>query len=293
LASRKQLMSSSHRLPKLCAHKMENIKAYIREIRKIPLLTAKEEIELSRKARKGDKASRDRMIRSNLRLVINIAKKYIYLGIPMMDLIEEGNMGLMKAVEKFDPNRGFRFSTYAAWWIRQSITRSVFDQSRTIRIPVYVNELLAKYKKTNERLMGKLKRVPSDTEVAKSMKTTTEKITKIRGYIAKTSSLDAPIDEEGGNEIIDLIEDKSAESPDKEIDQFFNKERLQDMMGAINERERDVLDLRFGLKDGKIYTLAEVSEHLGVSRERVRQIEENALKKLKKFVAGQDKETMT
>lgn len=271
---------------------MENIKAYIKEIRKIPLLTAKEEVDLSRKAKKGDKAARERMIRSNLRLVINIAKRYIYLGIPLMDLIEEGNMGLMKAVEKFNPNKGFRFSTYAAWWIRQSITRSVFDQSRTIRIPVYVNELLAKYKKTNERLTGKLKRSPSDAEVAKSMKTTSEKISKIRTYVAKTSSLDAPIDEEGGNEIIDLIEDKTIESPDKEIDQFLNKERLNDMLGTISEREKDVLDLRFGLKDGKICTLAEVSEHLGVSRERVRQIEENALKKLKKFVAEHNKETM-
>lgn len=271
---------------------MENIKSYIKEIRKIPLLTAKEEIDLSRRAHKGDKGARDKMIRSNLRLVINIAKKYIYLGIPIMDLIEEGNMGLMKAVEKFNPNKGFRFSTYAAWWIRQSITRSVFDQSRTIRIPVYVNELLAKYKKTNEKLMGKLKRMPSDVEVAKSMGTTPEKISKIRGYIAKPSSLDAPIDEEGGNEIIDLVEDKNTDSPDKEIDQFFNKERLHELLGAINEREKDVLDLRFGLKDGKIYTLAEVSDQMGVSRERVRQIEENALKKLKKFVGDQDKETM-
>jgi len=269
---------------------MENIKSYIKEVRKIPLLTAKEEVDLSKRAQRGDKEARDHMIRANLRLVINIAKKYMYLGIPLMDLIEEGNVGLMKAVEKFNPNKGFRFSTYAAWWIKQSITRSVFDQSRTIRIPVYVNELLSKYKKTNERLMGKLKRMPTDSEIARSMRMTAEKVSKIRGYINKTSSLDAPIDDDGGNEIIDLIEDKTTTTPEKEIDQFFNKERLSGLLGIVNERERDVLDLRFGLKDGNIYTLAEVSKKLNVSRERVRQIEENALKKLKKFVVEQDKE---
>jgi RNA polymerase primary sigma factor len=271
---------------------MENIKSYIKEVRKIPLLTAKEEVDLSRRAQRGEKEARDHMIRANLRLVINIAKKYMYLGIPLMDLIEEGNVGLMKAVEKFNPNKGFRFSTYAAWWIKQSITRSVFDQSRTIRIPVYVNELLSKYKKTNERLMGKLKRVPTDSEIARSMRMTSEKVCKIRGYINKTSSLDAPIDEEGGNEIIDLIEDKTTATPETEIDQFFNKERLSGLLGIVNERERDVLDLRFGLKDGKIHTLADVSKKLNVSRERVRQIEENALKKLKKFVVEQDKEAI-
>jgi len=269
---------------------MENIKSYIKEVRKIPLLTAKEEVDLSKRAQRGDKEARDHMIRANLRLVINIAKKYMYLGIPLMDLIEEGNVGLMKAVEKFNPNKGFRFSTYAAWWIKQSITRSVFDQSRTIRIPVYVNELLSKYKKTNERLMGKLKRMPTDSEIARSMRMTAEKVSKIRGYINKTSSLDAPIDDDGGNEIIDLIEDKTTTTPEKEIDQFFNKERLSGLLGIVNERERDVLDLRVGLKDGNIYTLAEVSKKLNVSRERVRQIEENALKKLKKFVVEQDKE---
>lgn len=271
---------------------MENIKSYIKEVRKIPLLTAKEEIDLSKKARRGDQRARDKMISSNLRLVINIAKKYIHLGIPLMDLIEEGNVGLMKAVEKFNPNRGFRFSTYAAWWIKQSITRSIFDQSRTVRIPVYVNELLTKYKKTNERLMGKLRRVPTDSEVAKSMKTSIDKITKIRSTVTKTSSLDAPIDEEGGNEIIDLIEDKTTASPETALNIFFTKERLSGLLGFINKREHEVLDLRFGLTDGRAHTLAEVSKKMGVSRERIRQIEENGLKKLKKFMSEQNQETM-
>ncbi len=272
---------------------MENIKSYIKEVRKIPLLTAKEEVELAKKARKGDIKARDKMIRSNLRLVINIAKKYMHLGIPLMDLIEEGNVGLMRAVEKFNPNKGFRFSTYAAWWIKQGITRSVFDQSRTVRIPVYVNELLTKYKKTNERLMGKLKRVPTDTEIAKSMRVSVDKITSIRSASTRTSSLDAPIDEEGGNEIIDLIEDKNSASPEQEVNKFFTKERLAGLMGYVSDRERQVLNLRFGLINDRSHTLAEVSKKLKVSRERIRQIEENALRKLKKFISDQEKEAMT
>lgn len=272
---------------------MENIKSYIREIRKIPLLTAKDEISLAKRVGKGDIEARDIMIRSNLRLVISIAKKYVHLGIPFMDLIEEGNVGLMKAVEKYNPNRGFRFSTYAAWWIKQSVTRSIFEQSRTIRIPVYVNELLAKYKKTNEKLMGKLKRIPTDEEVAKSMHLSLEKVLKLRGCITQPSSLDAPIDQEGGNEIIDLIEDKSSASPEKELNNFFDKERLNSFLEFVNEREHEVLNMRFGLVDGCAHTLAEVSKKIGVSRERVRQIEESALKKLKKFMLENDKDLIT
>jgi len=271
---------------------MENIKAYLKEVRRIPLLTAAEEVELGTKARKGNKKARDKMIRSNLRLVINIAKRYMHLGIPLMDLIEEGNVGLMKAVERFNPRKGFRFSTYGAWWIKQSITRSIFDQSRTVRIPVYVNELLSKYKKANERLMGKLKRVPTDTELAKSMKINPEKIPRMRGYLARNASLDMPISEEGGNEIIDLIEDKNAVSPDAQMDVLLVKERLSGLMEAVTEREQKVLNLRFGIPLGKQHTLAQVAKKLKISRERVRQIEENALKKLKKFLSAQDKEVL-
>jgi RNA polymerase primary sigma factor len=271
---------------------MENIKSYLKDVRKISLLTAKEEVDLSRRIHKGDKKARSKMIQSNLRLVINIAKRYMNLGIPFMDLIEEGNVGLMKAVEKFNPNKGFRFSTYAAWWIKQSITRSIFDQSRTVRIPVYVNELLAKYRKTNERLMGSLRRLPTDVEVAKKMRVTPEKITQMRGYGAKNASLDAPIDEDGTNEIIDLIEDTNATTPETEINLMFAKERVKDLMESINEREHHVLNLRFGLANGTQHTLAEVAKKLRVSRERVRQIEENALKKLKKLMSDQGKEVL-
>ena len=271
---------------------MENIKAYLKEVRKIPLLTAEQEIELSKKALKGNRKARDKMIRANLRLVISIAKRYMHLGIPFMDLIEEGNVGLMKAVERFNPKKGFRFSTYGAWWIKQSITRSIFDQSRTVRIPVYVNELLSKYKKTNERLMGRLKRVPTDSELAKAMKVDINKIPRMRGHIARNASLDTPINEEGGNEIIDLIEDKNAVAPDASMDSVLVKERLTGLMEAISEREQRVLNLRFGIPDGKEHTLAEVAKKLRISRERVRQIEENALKKLKKFISEQDKEAL-
>jgi len=271
---------------------MENIKAYLKEVRKFSLLTAVQEVDLSKKAHKGNKKARDKMIRSNLRLVISIAKRYMHLGIPLMDLIEEGNVGLMKAVERFNPNKGFRFSTYGAWWIKQSITRSIFDQSRTVRIPVYVNEQLSKYKKTNERLMGRLKRVPTDTELAKAMKVNVDKIAGIRGNIARNASLSTPISDEGGNEIIDLIEDKNAVSPDAQMDSVLIKERLTGMMVAVTEREQKVLNLRFGIPNGKEHTLAQVAKKLTISRERVRQIEENALKKLKKFVLEQDKEAL-
>lgn len=269
---------------------MEAIRTYLKEIRNIPLLTAKEEIELSKRVRKGDKHARERMIRSNLRLVISIAKRYGHLGIPLMDLIEEGNMGLMKAVEKFNPRKGYRFSTYAAWWIRQSITRSIADQGKMIRVPVYVNELMSKWKKVSERLTHELKRTPRDEEVAKKMRLPRDKADKISVWLSvKTSSLEAPIGEEGENEVMDLIENQKAVAPDEEITRFLDKEMISGLLGIMSSREKEILDMRFGLVDGKIHTLAEVAKKLGVSRERVRQIEEAALRKLRKFVQQQEK----
>ena len=269
---------------------MEAIRTYLKEIRNIPLLTAKEEIELSKRVRKGDKHARERMIRSNLRLVISIAKRYGHLGVPLMDLIEEGNMGLMKAVEKFNPRKGYRFSTYAAWWIRQSITRSIADQGKMIRVPVYVNELMSKWKKVSERLTHELKRTPRDEEVAKKMRLPRDKADKISVWLSvKTSSLEAPIGEEGENEVMDLIENQKAVAPDEEITRFLDKERIAGLLGIMSSREKEILDMRFGLVDGKIHTLAEVAKKLGVSRERIRQIEETALRKLRKFVQQQEK----
>lgn len=272
---------------------MEPIKAYIKDVRKAPLLTAKEEIDLSKRFKKGDLNAKDKLIRSNLRLVISIAKRYMHLGMPFLDLIEEGNIGLMKAVEKFNPRKGFRFSTYAAWWIKQSVTRSIFDQSRTVRLPVYAGELVAKWKKTNEKLTHKYKRLPTSKELAKAMKLSVEKVERIYNQMmTRSTSLDAPISEEGEGTIVDLIADKNSSITKDELDSFFNKERIERLMELVSEREREILDLRFGLKDGIIHTLAEVSKHIGVSRERVRQIEESALKKVRNFAIKQKKEIL-
>lgn len=268
---------------------MEALRAYLKEIKHIPLLTAKEEIELSRRVRKGDIRAREKMIRSNLRLVISIAKRYIHFGIPFLDLIEEGNMGLMKAVEKFNPQKGFRFSTYAAWWIKQSVTRAIAEQGKMIRIPVYINELMSKWRKAQEKLSHKLKRPPTQLEIAKKIGLPKEKIEQVTAWMdTRTSSLEAPIGEEGESEVIDLVEDQSAVPPDKEIGRLLDRERVNNLLEKMSRREREILDMRFGLLDGRIHTLAEVSEKFGISRERVRQIEEQTLKKLKKFIQLQE-----
>ncbi|MFA5090366.1 MAG: RNA polymerase sigma factor RpoD/SigA [Candidatus Omnitrophota bacterium] len=268
---------------------MEALKTYLKEVRHFPLLTERDEIELSIRIKKGDEQARKIMIQANLRLVINIAKRYIHFGTQFLDLIEEGNLGLMKAVDKFNPKKGYRFSTYAAWWIRQMITRSIFEQGKTIRMPVYMNELIAKWKKTSERLSHKLKRIPTDEEIAKKMKITKSKMKQINFWLSsKTSSLDASVGEEDENQIMDLVQDTSAVSPDAGVERAMDKENIEDLMGMMTGREREVLDMRFGLKNNAVHTLAEVAGKLGVSRERVRQIEEQALKKLRKFVQQQD-----
>ena len=270
---------------------MEALKTYLKEVRLIPLLTAKQEVELNKRIRKGDEIARKDMIRANLRLVINIAKRYMRLGTPFLDLIEEGNLGLMKAVEKFDHRKGFRFSTYAAWWIRQGITRSISEQGKMIRIPVYMNDLITKWKKTRERLSQKLKRIPSDLEIAKKLKLDPEKTEKINFWMSSTtSSLEAPIGDDNENQISELVEDKNAIAPDAGIVKLLDRERIDNLLEVMSEREREILDLRFGLSSTKPQTLAVVAKKLGVSRERIRQIEEAALRKLRKFVVGQEKE---
>lgn len=268
---------------------MEALKTYLKEIRSIPLLTPEEEIKLAKRVQKGDEQARKQMIRANLRLVINIAKRYMHLGIPLLDLIEEGNLGLMKVVDKFDPKRGFRFSTYAAWWIRQGITRSISEQGKMIRVPVYMSELITKWKKTRERLSQKLKRIPTDDEIAKKLKLSKTRIAQINFWMSSTtSSLEAPIGEESENQISDLIEDEASVSPDRAIERMLDKERVKNLLAAMTERERYVLDMRFGLIGAKPHTLAEVAKKLDVSRERIRQIEKAALQKLRKFVNHQE-----
>jgi len=270
---------------------MEALKTYLKEIRAIALLTAEQEISLSKRAKRGDEQARKHMIRANLRLVINIAKRYMYLGIPLLDLIEEGNLGLMKAVDKFNHKKGFRFSTYAAWWIKQGITRSISDQGKVIRVPVYMNELIAKWKKTRERLSQKLKHPPTDEEIAKKLKLTKEKTEQINFWLtATTSSLDSPVGEDSESEVIDLLEDESAASPDSQVEHLMDKERVDNLLRVTTDREREVLDMRFGLTDGRLYTLAEAAKRLKISRERVRQIEEAALRKLRRFLEQQNQE---
>ena len=264
------------------------IKAYLKDVRPIPLLTAEEEIELAKKVQKGDEDARERMIKANLRLVISIAKRYVNLGVPLSDLIEEGNIGLMKGVEKFDPGRGFRFSTYAAWWIKQGVSRAVIDQGKMIRVPVYMNEEIFKYKKVVEKLTHKLGRKPRMAEIAKRMKTTVERVRELDNSIARMSSLDAPIGDEGDGQIRDIIEDERIVAPDAELEKFFNKERAVSFLDMLNERERKIIEMRYGLADGDAHTLADIAEVLGVSRERVRQIESATLRKIR-HILKQDK----
>ncbi len=273
---------------------MDPIKAYLRDIKDIKLLTAQQEVDLARRVQKGDKEARDEMIRANLRLVISIAKRYTNLGIALSDLIEEGNIGLMRGVDKFDPEKGFRFSTYAAWWIKQGISRAIIDQGKMIRVPVYLNEEIMKYRKVVEKLTQLLRRRPTTAEIAKKLKVTVDKVRELDSAITKMSSLDAPLGEDGDGQVKDLVEDESMAAPDAEVEIFFNKERATAILANLEERERIIIEMRFGLKeDGEQHTLSQIAKQLGISRERVRQIEELTIQKMKKFLTerenGEDK----
>jgi len=271
---------------------MDAIRLYLKDIKKLPLLTAEEEIYLANKIKKGDKAARAKMIQSNLRLVINIAKKYSHLGVSMLDLIEEGNLGLMKAVEKFNPKKGYRFSTYAAWWIRQYISRAIANQGKTVRMPVYVIELLMRYKKTTEHLTNSLKRKPKLAEVAKRMKLPMKRIKQLHKMVSGISSLNAPVGDEGSTEFMDLIEDEKNVSADDTLSTFFTSERIRLLMEKMSKREQKILSLRFGLKDGVPHTLRDTAKQFGITRERVRQIEGAAMKKMRDFMIQQEKDMM-
>ena len=264
---------------------MDPIKVYLKEIKDIPLLTAQEEVDLARLIQKGDKKARENMIKANLRLVISIAKRYTNLGIALSDLIEEGNIGLMRGVDKFDPEKGFRFSTYAAWWIKQGISRAIIDQGKMIRVPVYLNEEIMKYRKAVEQLTQLLRRRPSAAEIAKRLKVTVEKVRELDGAITKMSSLDAPLGEDGEGQMKDIIEDESMAAPDADVEIFLNKERARSMLESLDERERTIISMRFGLEGKEEQsTLSQIAAKLGISRERVRQIEELTIQKLKKFL---------
>jgi len=267
---------------------MEPIRQYLKEIRNIPLLTPEEEIHLARLVKKGDEKARKKMIQSNLRLVINIAKRYTHLGLPLLDLIEEGNMGLMKAVEKFDYRKGYRFSTYGAWWVKQYITRAIANQGKTIRVPVYMVETLGRMRKVQEQLTQKLGRKPRTNEVAKAMKMPVKKIKDITRQISRMTSLDAPVGEDDSGQFMDLVEDEGSLSPVEEFSKVMRHERVKDLMEKMSEREQEILSLRFGLQDGVTHTLSDTAKRFGITRERVRQIENVAMRKLRSYLVAQD-----
>ena len=271
---------------------MDPIKAYLKDVRPIPLLTPEEEVETARQVITGSAAAREKMIRSNLRLVISIAKRYVNLGIPLIDLIEEGNIGLMRSVDKFDPEKGYRFSTYAAWWIKQGVSRAIIDQGKMIRVPVYMNEEVSRYKKALEALTHKLGRKPQYGEVAKKMQITVDKVRELDQAITKMSSLDAPIGENGDGQVHDIVEDDNLAMPDEQVEAFFNKERTNGILLELNEREREIISLRYGIPDGDPQTLAKIADKLGISRERVRQLESTILLKLRGILKQQDSGTM-
>lgn len=269
---------------------MEALRAYLKDIKKVALLTAEEEKQLALKVRQGDVEARMKMIKANLRLVVSIAKRYSHFGVPLIDLIEEGNMGLMKAVSMYNPEQRFRFSTYAAYWIRQYITRALANQAKTVRIPVYMVEAIAKWKRAVERLTQKLGRRPMLKEVAKEMKKSVKKITQIRSMITRTTSLEAPIGKDGTGQFSDLIPDESSASATDELTQIMRQERVGELLEKMGAREREVLSLRYGLKDGTTRTLNEIAKNFGITRERVRQIENAAMLKLRAYIRATEKD---
>jgi len=261
----------------------DSVRLYLREIGKVPLLSSEEELELARRVVAGDKEAKDQMAEANMRLVVSIAKRYVGRGLDLLDLIQEGNTGLLRAVEKFDPDKGFKFSTYATWWIRQAITRAIADQARTIRIPVHMVETINKLLRTQRRLTQDLNREPTNEEIAEAMEIDVDKVEHIMKIKQDISSLDASIrDDEEESVLADFIEDEDTITPEQSAAGQLLKEQVKDMLGALTEREQKILRLRFGLEDGRNHTLEEVGQEFAVTRERIRQIEAKALAKLRR-----------
>ena len=257
------------------------VRMYLREIGKIPLLTYEEELELAQKVLDGDEEAKKKLSESNLRLVVSIAKKYVGRGMLFLDLIQEGNMGLIKAVEKFDYQKGYKFSTYATWWIRQAITRAIADQARTIRIPVHMVETINKLIRTSRLLLQRLGREPSPEEIAEELEMPVERVMEIQKIAQDPVSLETPIGEEDDSHLGDFIQDDDSPAPQDAAAYTMLKEQLEEVMNTLTPREAKVLKLRFGLEDGKARTLEEVGKEFDVTRERIRQIEAKALRKLR------------
>lgn len=257
------------------------VRMYLKEIGRVPLLSADEEIKLAKRMEDGDLEAQKRLAEANLRLVVSIAKRYVGRGMLFLDLIQEGNLGLIKAVEKFDYNKGYKFSTYATWWIRQAITRAIADQARTIRIPVHMVETINKLIRVSRQLLQSLGREPSPEEIAKEMDVSVDRVREIMKIAQEPVSLETPIGEEEDSHLGDFIEDHDAPAPAEAASFVLLKEQLEDVLDTLTEREEKVLRLRFGLDDGRARTLEEVGQNFGVTRERIRQIEAKALRKLR------------
>ena len=257
------------------------VKMYLKDIGKVPLLTPNEEVELAVRMMEGDESAKRRLSEANLRLVVSIAKRYVGRGLLFLDLIQEGNFGLMKAVEKFDYTKGFRFSTYATWWIRQSITRAIADQARTIRIPVHMVETINKQVRVARNLLQTLGREPTPEEIAKEMGISEEKVREIQKIAQETISLDTPVGEEEDSNLGTFLQDESAANPAESATNLMLKEQLLDVLNTLTPREQKVIMLRYGVDDGHPRTLEEVGREFNVTRERIRQIEAKALKKLR------------
>ena len=257
------------------------VKVYLKEIGRVPLLSAEEEVELAIRMSEGDVAAKKRLSEANLRLVVSIAKRYVGRGMQFLDLIQEGNLGLIKAVEKFDHTKGFKFSTYATWWIRQAITRAIADQARTIRVPVHMVEVINKATRCNRKLVQELGREPSLEEIAAELNLPIEKIIEANRTAADTLSLDMPVGDEEDTTIGSFVEDDNTPSPADATSNTLLAEALTEILGTLTDREADVLRMRFGMFDGRTHTLEEVGQIFGVTRERIRQIENKAIRKLR------------
>ncbi len=258
----------------------DSVRLYLREIGRVKMIKPDEEIELARRIAKGDLDAKKKLIQANLRLVISIAKKYVNRGLPFQDLIQEGNLGLIRAAEKFDHTKGFKFSTYATWWIRQAITRAIADQSRTIRLPVHLYETISRIKKTTKLLSQEMGRKPTEEEIATRMEMTIEKLRFIAKSAQLPISLETPIGKEEDSRLGDFIE-SDGETPEDQVSKNLLREDLEKVLDSLSPRERDVLRLRYGLDDGRMKTLEEIGQIFNVTRERIRQIEAKALRKLR------------
>jgi RNA polymerase primary sigma factor len=266
---------------------LDSLRLYLREIGKVPLLTADQEVYLAKRIERGDMGAKTQMIEANLRLVVSIAKGYLGRGLSFLDLIQEGSLGLIRAVEKFDYRKGYKFSTYATWWIRQAVTRAIADKARTIRIPVHMVEKLNKVVHIERQLVQRLGREPRPEEIAEELEMTTEEVREILRMAQHPVSLEKPIGEEEDSELGDFVEDENTDTPDEAASLTLRRSDIQNALNALPDRERQVIELRFGLTGGQPCTLEEVGKAFGVTRERIRQIENNTLKKLESLPEAQ------